>query len=237
MTEEKNTEEKNIVQAIDANDVPEDEEAVASSEMESTEEGRKLTQLRSIILHNGDVKREQIVADARQDADSWLSGQTEALEHKLAEIESDAGKRAKEIAARRITSANMTRDRDRLILVAQLVKNAKAYFLEKLTALASRPDYEQILAGAALEAISSLPGDIALSIQLSARDASYGTPLVEYLKTRLSGMDLRFDPTPAEITGGVVIASTDGRWDIIADWVSKVEEMSDAIADQILAKL
>jgi len=64
-----------------------------------------------------------------------------------------------------------------------------------------------------------------------------GEGIARALRARFPKLDVRFDDTPEPILGGVVLFSEDEGWRISADWRAKIEEMTDSVAEAVLAEL
>ncbi|MDR1741612.1 MAG: V-type ATP synthase subunit E [Synergistaceae bacterium] len=202
---------------------------------------KKLTELRAIILQKGAAVHDDIINSARVESSNWLADQRRKLEEMLGSIHSDAEKRASEITIRRVRDANRAKDGDRLRLQHELIQSAMAMFQDALADLDKRPDYADILAGMAVDICkyigSRARGGGTIKLALRAADASRGPAVVDALKLRFPKLNVAFDPAPAPIMGGVVLSSDEGKWRVVADWNSQVEEMADTIAKQVLAAL
>ena len=201
------------------------------------DEREKLSELRSMILRKGDEDRESILSEARAEAEKWTEEQTKQLDAMIAAIKADATKRSHEMESRQLTEAEMTRDKNRLRLQNELVSKALVLLQNALVDFSRRPDYDAILTGAASEACDRFPKGQKIKIRLRAEDASHGEPVVRALSLHFPDLDISFDPSPAAITGGVFLYSEEGKWQVVADWKAKVEEMADSVAKAVLAEL
>ena len=198
---------------------------------------KKLSELQSMILSKGDEDRERVLSEARAEAEKWTEEHTRQLDAMIAAIRADATKRSNEITSRQLTEAETTRDKNRLRLQNELVNKALALLQDALVNFSNRPDYDAILTGVAVEACERLPKGQKIMIRLRAEDAPHGEPVVRALSLRFPELDISFDPTPAAITGGVFLYSEEGKWQVVADWKAKVEEMADSVAKAVLAEL
>ncbi|MDR3264409.1 MAG: V-type proton ATPase subunit E, partial [Synergistaceae bacterium] len=178
-----------------------------------------------------------ILEEARLEADKWFAAQSAHLDAMARSIRADAEKRAREITARHMIEAEGARDRDRLRLQNELIRDAMTRFQKALVAFSERQDYEAILTGLTLEACAGVSDRGKVKMRLRAEDAARGPAVAEAVNARLPGSDVAFDPTPAAISGGVLLYSEEGKWRVTADWKSKVEELSDVVARAVLAEL
>jgi V/A-type H+-transporting ATPase subunit E len=206
------------------------------------DEKKKLSELQSIILQKGNLERERILAEARAEAGKWTDEQTRQLNTMVAGIKADAAKRSHEISARQMIEAESARDKDRLRLQSELIQKALLAFQGALVALAKRPDYDAILTGAAAEVCERLPKGqkgqpYKVKMRLRAEDAPHGEAVALALRSRFPDIDVTFDAAAAPIIGGVYLYSEEEKWQVAADWKSKVEEMADDVAKAVLAEL
>jgi V/A-type H+-transporting ATPase subunit E len=198
---------------------------------------RKLSELQSIILAKGDSDRERILSEARAEAEKWTEEQMKQLDAMVSAIMADATKRTYEMTSRQLVEAESMRDKNRLRLQNELVNNALLLLQNALADLSKRPDYEAILTGMAAEPCERFEKGLKIRIRLRAEDASHGKPVSGALSMRFPDLDISFDPTPAPIIGGVILYSEEEKWQVVADWKSKVEEMADSVAKAVLAEL
>lgn len=201
------------------------------------DEKKKLSELQMIILNKASEEQAQILEEARLERDRWVAEQTAQLDAMCENIKNDAAKRAQEITTRHLLEAEGDRDKNRLRLQSSLVFKALTLLHDSMLAFSKRADYEAILAGWALEVCARFPNARKLRMRLRAEDALYGESIVEFLKKRLPELDIAFDNTPAEVLGGVVIFSEEEKWRVVADWKTKIEEITDTVAKAVLAEL
>ncbi|MCL2009292.1 MAG: hypothetical protein FWG71_01940 [Synergistaceae bacterium] len=210
---------------------------------EAYDNKRTLSQLKSIILSKGDSERERLLSGARAEAVKWTAEQTEQLDAMVAGIRADAAKRAAEITSCRLVEAETARDRSRLRLQNDLVNKALLLLGEAMADFSKRPDYRAILTGMAAEVCEGLAKNPKgrerqkIVVRLSAEDAPHGKPVADALSSLFPELGISFDPAPASITGGVFLCSEEGKWRVVADWESRVEEMADGVAKAVLAEL
>ena len=201
---------------------------------------RTLSQLLSIILNKGNSERERILSEAKEEAEKWATEQAGQLDTMIADIRADAAKRVAEMTSREIIEAETARDKNRLRLQNDLVEKALLLLQNALTDFSKRPDYGAILTGMAAEICERLTQNTKgqkVGIRLSAEDVSHGESVAGALSLRFPDLDVSFDPAPASIAGGVFLYSEEGKWRVVADWKSKVEEMADGVAKAVLAEL
>ena len=201
------------------------------------DEKKKLSELQSIILQKGSLTRERILAEAKAEAEKWTDEETRQLEAMVAGIKADAAKRSREIALRQMTEAESARDRDLLRLQSDLIRSALRAFQDALVDLAKRPDYDAILTGLAAEVCERFPKTGKVKMRLRSDDAPYGEAVARALRSRFPGFDIAFDADAAPIVGGVLLYSEEEKWQVVADWKSKAEEMADDVARAVLAEL
>jgi V/A-type H+-transporting ATPase subunit E len=201
------------------------------------DEKKKLSELQSLILQKGSMARERILEEAKAEAEKWTSEQTRQLDAMVAGVKADAVKRAREIALRQMTDAESARDKDRLRLQSDLIRSALLAFQDALVGLSARPDYYAILTGVAAEVCERFSKSQKLKMRLRADDASHGETVARALRSRFPELDIAFDAEPAPIIGGVALYSEEEKWQVVADWKSKAEEMADDVAKAVLAEL
>jgi vacuolar-type H+-ATPase subunit E/Vma4 len=203
------------------------------------DEKKKLSELRAIILQKGNLERERILAEAKTEAEKWTDEQTRQLDAMIAKIKADTAKRSREITSRQMAEAENARDKDRLRLQSDLIRNALLIFQSALVGLAERPDYGAILTGLAAEVCERLPkgGNGKVKMRLRAEDALHGEAVEGALRSRFPELDIAFDADAAPIIGGVLLYSEEEKWQVVADWKSKAEEMADDVAKAVLAEL
>ena len=200
------------------------------------DERKKLDGLRASILSRGAEERERILKEAEARAERWLANHTAQLDATVRSIREDAVKRAQDISDRQLVEAGSSRDRERLRLRSSLVQEALASLEKALVGLSARDDYGAILTGVAAEVCERLHSG-RVGLRLRAEDAPLGEGTAEALSARFPGLDIYFDAAPEPILGGVVLLSEDEGWRISADWRAKIEEMTDSVAEAVLAEL
>jgi vacuolar-type H+-ATPase subunit E/Vma4 len=183
------------------------------------------------------LARERILAEAKAEAKKWTEEQTRQLDAMVAGIKADAAKRSREMAQRQVAEAESARDRDRLRLQSDLIRSALLAFQNALVALAKRPDYDVILTGVAAEVCERFPKSQKVKMRLRADDAPHGEAVARALGSRFPELDIAFDAEAAPIIGGVLLYSEEEKWQVVADWKSKAEDMADDVARAVLAEL
>jgi V/A-type H+-transporting ATPase subunit E len=221
---------------------PAPDDARSSAGTVTYDEKKKLSELQSIILQKGDLARERILTEARAEAEKWTDEQTRQLNAMAAGLKADAEKRSREISSRQMAEAENARDKDRLRLQSDLIRSALLAFQDELVDLAKRPDYDAILTGLAAEVCGRLSDGRTESrrkvkMRLRADDAPHGEAVARALGSRFPEIDIAFDAEPAPIIGGVLLYSEEEKWQVVADWKSKAEEMADDVAKAVLAEL
>ena len=201
------------------------------------DERKKLSELQSMILRKGNLERGRILEKARAEAARWTEEHNQQLENMVAAIKADAEKRSVDMTSRQIIEAETTRDKNRLRLQNELVQTALTMLQDAFAAFDKRPDYDAILTGVAAEACERFPKGQNVKMRLRAEDASHGEAIARALKLRFPELDISFDATPAPVTGGVFLYSEEGKWRVVADWKTKVEDMADSVAKAVLAEL
>ena len=199
-------------------------------------EATKLQELCNIVLHRADSERNRIINDAQNEINHWINEQEAILIAECDSISKDSVKQADETTNSLIANAKSESSSERLKLQNKYIDAASAIFQSKLEALRNRRDYKEILAGLAIEAIEELPKGQDISFRLSAADSGLGEEIAAIIRKVLP-VNITFDPTPGGFSGGVIISSADGRWNVVSDWRAKTVESEDAIATRVLAAL
>jgi V/A-type H+-transporting ATPase subunit E len=198
----------------------------------------KISALQNIILEHANQQREALASDARKEAEEWLSKEMAKLERETNSVLADAKSRAEDIHRRQILSAEREKSTEALRQQNRLLGEALKKFQDGLVRLRERPDYADILAGLALEAALSLPGESGtLKLRLASLDAALGEQVALAVNAKNPQCRMAFDHDPAPVIGGCWVASEDGRRQINADWQSRTQEMADVIADRLLSLL
>ena len=205
-------------------------------DLESRAEAAKLRELCNIVMSRADVEHNRIIDETRDEIDRWIKDHQILLDAECNAISKDTKKQADEILIRQVSDAKNEISRERLKLQNKCVYEAKALFQKKLEALRKRVDYKYILAGLALEAIEKINNKQDLSFRLSFADAELGEEIAAIIN-EAAPINITFDFTPGEFSGGLTVFSADGRWSVVSDWNAKTDELSDAISARILAAL
>jgi V/A-type H+-transporting ATPase subunit E len=196
---------------------------------------QKLGALRDLILDKAEAEAMRITQKAQHEADEWLSQELAKIDQEVDLIINDARRRAEEIRRRELLAAEREVSREKLRLQNRLITQAKAVFLDELVALRSREDHWMILLGLLLEAQEALVDLKKGSLRLAAIDSPLGERIVSRSKELRPQIDMRFDPTPAPILGGLWLIDDTGNRQVNSDWQTKVVEMSDTLTERLMA--
>ena len=199
--------------------------------------GEKLNDLRSHILDRARMEGQVLLDGAAREVASWQKEEGTRLDWEIEILLREARSRSEELRRRQVAASEREKARERLRAQNKLLQQAAKLLQEALTALRTRPDYGDILRGMALEALEELRGVSAVRLRLAAPDAALGEPLARALGGWDPAVTVTFDPDPAPITGGVWLASADGRRQATADWSQKTQELSETLAERLLALL
>lgn len=197
----------------------------------------KISALRDIILDSAGKDKQKIIADARKEAEEWLSKENEKLEREKALILQDARKRSEEIRRRQIMTAEREKAADTLRLQNRMLTEALGRFQDKLVHLREREDYADIVTGICADAAASLKGTQRLILRLAAIDMHLADHIIEGIKEIDPNIEMVFDTEPAPILGGCWIAAEDGKRQVNSDWQSMRQEMADTLAERLLPLL
>lgn len=195
---------------------------------------QKLGALRDLILDKAEAEAMRITQKAQHEADEWLSQELAKIDQEADLIINDARRRAEEIRRRELLAAEREVSREKLRLQNRLITQAKAVFLDELVALRSREDHWMILLGLLLEAQEALVDLKKGSLRLAAIDSPLGERIVSRSKELRPQIDMRFDPTPAPILGGLWLIDDTGNRQVNSDWQTKVVEMSDTLTERLM---
>jgi V/A-type H+-transporting ATPase subunit E len=198
----------------------------------------KISALQNIILEYANQQKEALAADARKEAEQWLSQEMSRLDRETNSVLADAKSRAEDIHRRQILSAEREKTTEALRQQNRLLGEALKKFQDGLVRLRDRSDYAVILTGLAIEAakgLSKVPNP--LRLKLNSLDAPLGDGIADAVSKKLPQTEMIFDHDPAPITGGCWVTSEDGKRQINADWQSRTQEMADVIADRLLPLL
>lgn len=196
---------------------------------------QKLGALRDLILDKAEAEAMRITQKAQQEADEWLSQELVKIDQEADLIINDARRRAEEIRRRELLAAEREISREKLRLQNRLITQSKAVFLDGLVALRSREDHWMVLLGLLLEAQEALVDLKKGSLRLAAIDSPLGERIVSRSKELRPQIDMRFDPTPAPILGGLWLIDDTGNRQVNSDWQTKVVEMSDTLTERLMA--
>ena len=197
----------------------------------------KIGTLRDIILDKADVKKNDLVAGAREEAEEWLLRETDKLQRETNLILQDARKRAEDIRRRQILSAEREKATETLRLQNRILSEALGRLQDKLMHMKDREDYVDILAGMCVDAIKSLRENQGLKLRLSAVDVGLADSVILRVRELIPDAEMIFDPEPAPILGGCWISTNDNRRQVNSDWQSLTQEMADTLAERLLPLL
>ena len=197
---------------------------------------KKLAELQAMILSKGAAERERTLKEARAQSETWLSQRAAELDAAVESIRRDAALRAQEITTRLLVEAETARNKARLRLQSELVRQALTMFQNELAALSNRSDYDAILTGLAAEVCEKMTSG-RIGLRLNKSDSLLGEGVARALNARFTQLTFYFDETPEPILGGIVLFSEQEKWRVFADWKSKVEEMTEAVAAAVLTEL
>lgn len=196
---------------------------------------QKLGALRDLILDKAEAEVMRITQKAQREADEWLSQELVKIDQEADLIINDARRRAEEIRRRELLAAEREVSREKLRLQNRLITQAKAVFLDELVALRPREDHWMILLGLLLEAQEAIVDLKKGFLRLAAIDSPLGERIVSRSKELRPQIDMRFDPTPAPILGGLWLIDDTGNRQVNSDWQTKVVEMSDTLTERLMA--
>ncbi|HQH78647.1 MAG TPA: V-type ATP synthase subunit E family protein [Synergistaceae bacterium] len=199
--------------------------------------GEKLNDLRSHILDRARMEGQVLLDGAAREVASWQKEEGTRLDWEIEILLREARSRSEELRRRQVAASEREKARERLRAQNKLLQQAAKLLQEALGALRTRPDYGDILRGVALEALEELRGVTAVRVRLAAPDGALGDTLARELGAWDPTVTVTFDPAPAPMTGGVWLASADGRRQATADWSQKTQELSETLADRLLALL
>ena len=197
----------------------------------------KITALQGIILEHANAQRTAIVADARREAEAWLRKEMTKLDRETSAVLADAKQRAQEIYRRQLLAAERGKSTEALRQQNRFLNEALKKYQEGLVHLRERKDYVNIITALAVEAARSMRGGSPLRLRLASADSSLGSKVAAAVNAKLPEAGMVFDPEPAVILGGCVVESADGRRQVNSDWQSRTQEISDTLADRLLALL
>jgi len=196
---------------------------------------QKLSALRDLILDKAEAEAMKITQKAQQEADEWLSQELVKIEQEVDLIMNDARRRAEEIRRRELLAAEREVSRERLRLQNRLITQARAMFLDELVALRSREDHWMILLGLLFEAQEAIVDLKQGSLKLAAIDSPLGETIVAKSHELRPHIDMKFDPAPAPILGGLWLIDDIGKRQVNSDWQTKVAELSDTLTERLMA--
>ncbi|MDR3353769.1 MAG: V-type proton ATPase subunit E [Synergistaceae bacterium] len=197
----------------------------------------KITALQNIILEHANAQRTAIVADARREAEAWLRKEMTKLDRETSAVLADAKQRAEEIYRRQLLSAEREKSTEALRQQNRFLNEALKKFQDGLVHLRERKDYADILTALALEAARNMRDNAPVKLRLASADSNLGGKVADAVNSRFPEAKMAFDPEPAMILGGCVVESADGKRQINSDWQSRTQEISDTLADRLLASL
>lgn len=197
----------------------------------------KINALRDIILDKAGSQTEKLITEAHREANEWLERETEKLQKEIDLIIQDAHKHADDIRRRQIMSAEREKSTDTLRTQNRVFSDALSKLQDKLVQLRDSKNYLDILTGMCVDAIESLKDVEALTLQLSAVDASYANDIIAKIKELFPKVTLTFDKEPAPILGGCWISTVDKSRQVNLDWQNLTQEMADTLAEQLLPLL
>jgi V/A-type H+-transporting ATPase subunit E len=200
-------------------------------------EHEKISVLQKMILEHASSQKYALAEDARKEAESWLAGEMAKVERETGVVLADAKRRSEDIHRRQVLAAEREKSTEGLRQQNRLLQQALKKFQDELVRLRERPDYVKILTALALSAASHLKDSAPTKLRLAAIDAHLGDDIVGAVNGKLPEARMTFEHEPAPIIGGCWVATEDGRRQINSDWQSRTQEVSDTLADRLLALL
>ncbi|MDR0616024.1 MAG: V-type proton ATPase subunit E [Synergistaceae bacterium] len=197
----------------------------------------KISVLQSLILQNASSQKFELAEGARKESESWLASEMSKLDRETAMILADAKKRAEDVHRRQILAAERQKSTEALRQQNRLLQQALKQFLDGLVKLRDRSDYVNILTALALDGARRLEGFEPVKLRLAAIDGRFGDEVAAEVNAKFPQAGMEFSHEPAPILGGCWIISSDGRRQINSDWQSRTQEVSDTLADRLLAML
>lgn len=197
----------------------------------------KIDILRDMILECANSEKKSTLTQGRREADEWLAGEAEKLQHDTGLILQDARKRSEDIKRRQILSAEREKATETLRLQNRLLSDAMGRLQDKLVHLRSHADYKEILTGMCIDAIESLGTKESLSIRFSATDLSLAESVQQKLHEIYPDVSISFSADPAPILGGCWVSTADGKRQVNMDWQNITQEMADSLAERLLPLL
>ncbi|MDR1515786.1 MAG: V-type proton ATPase subunit E [Synergistaceae bacterium] len=197
----------------------------------------KISVLQSLILESANAQKYGFAEGARKESEAWLAAEMSKLDRETSMILTDAKRRAEEIHRRQILAAERQKSTEALRQQNRLLQQALKQFLDGLVKLRERPDYVDILTALALNAARNLEGFAPVKLRLAAIDGHLGDAIASAVNAKFPGARMEFFREPAPILGGCWVTSSDGRRQINSDWQSRTQEISDTLADRLLAML
>lgn len=197
----------------------------------------KISVLQGLILESASSQKNDLAEGARKESESWLAAEMSKLDRETAMILADAKRRAEDIHRRQILAAERQKSTEALRQQNRLLQQALKQFLDGLVKLRDRPDYVDILTALASSGARSLEGFAPVTLRLAAIDGHLGEGIAAAVNAKIPQARMEFSREPAPILGGCWISSSDGRRQINSDWQSRTQEVSDTLADRLLAML
>jgi V/A-type H+-transporting ATPase subunit E len=197
----------------------------------------KISVLQGLILEGASSQKYEFAEGARKESESWLAAEMSKLDRETAMILADAKKRAEDIHRRQILAAERQKSTEALRQQNRLLQQALKQFLDGLVKLRERHDYADILAALAASGAHSLEGFAPVTLRLAAIDCHLGDGIASPVNAKFPQARMGFSREAAPILGGCWISSSDGRRQINSDWQSRTQEISDTLADRLLAML
>ncbi|MDR3255040.1 MAG: ATPase [Synergistaceae bacterium] len=200
-------------------------------------ENEKIVVLQKMILEHASSQKYALAEDARKEAESWLSNEITKVERETSMVLADAKRRSEDIHRRQVLAAEREKSTEGLRQQNRLLQQALKKFQDELVKLRERPDYAKILTSLALNAASRLRDSVPTKLRLAAIDSQLGEEIADAVNKKLPEALMAFDREPAPIIGGCWVMSSDGRRQINSDWQSRTQEISDTLAERLLALL
>lgn len=197
----------------------------------------KIVALQNIILEHANAQKASLDADARKEAEQWLSAEMAKLDREVNAVIADAQNRAEEIHRRQILAAEKEKTTELLRLQNRLLQDALRKFQNALVSLRERENYADILTALAVAAARDLVDHAPLKLRLAAIDAPLGERVVACVNEKMPEAAMIFEHESVPISGGCWVESADGKRQINSDWQSRAQEKADILAGRLLALL
>lgn len=197
---------------------------------------KKLSALKDYVRSVADSDADGLIAEAEKRAEEIKKSYEETAKSKAAEILSNAEKRADTVARKEMSQSLAKTSRALMDAKNEILMDALERLRTGINGLADGASYANFLEAAAIEAIEAF-GEKKIVVKVREKDRKFMEDLLGPLEKRFGGIEIILSEESADIVGGIVVESADGRVVIENTLENKFEEIKERFSTELFSNL